>query len=222
MLSVPLIFQPIMSVQIAFMNFTRRSTKRLVCVHPKDTKKKRKRCYPSPMRMFFLVFFYSLQHIFHRGSERRENVQQISLEFLNIVHLCLLLPSLSYPQVHSNCSEGTCLKYKNMKLSVPSKENPYRRSVVFIIYCHAKISGIHSHYVPVSKMHVPSHQIDSGQYDWVSIRWGVRCQQGGGRWRNLNWESSNWNSNFGFKCLSGGSVWICHWNANRFARSAVY
>lgn len=38
----------------------------------------------------------------------------------------------------------------------------------------------------------------------------------------LRWKFSNWNSNFGFKCLSGGSVWICHWNANRFPCSAVH
>lgn len=49
----------------------------------------------------------------------------------------------------------------------------------------------------------------------------VRCQKDGGRWRNLKWKFSNWNSNFGFKCLSGGSVWICHWNANHFACSLV-
>lgn len=42
---------------------------------------------------------------------------------------------------------------------------------------------------------------------------------GGG---NLKWKFSNWNSKIGFKCLSGGSVWICHWNANHFPCNAVH
>ena len=42
----------------------------------------------------------------------------------------------------------------------------------------------------------------------LTIRLGVNQMEikmptGWGRWRNLNWKFSNWNSNFGFKCLSG-------------------
>lgn len=92
--------------------------------------------------------------------------------------------------------------------------------------CYTMMKNIH-HSLPLCgcqyNAHPCIHLVDHRQQDFLSM-----CQSHGemparwGRWRNLNSKFSNWNSNFGFKCLSGGSVWICHWNANHFACSAVY
>lgn len=69
-----------------------------------------------------------------------------------------------------------------------------------------KINSFHFNYVVVREIHIYPTKWNTDtktgcqSESKMPARWG--------RWRNLKWKFSNWNSNFGFKCLSGGSVWI--------------